>query len=156
MKIFLTAVMCAIAFAVTSDVTAQISTIKVGVDGFTCSLCAKGVEGQFSALDFISSVRTDLKNTTFTLGTKKSPEINFRMVREAVTDGGFTVREILVEGSGKVKIMQDGKITVELSNAEELEIHGAKVELTDKGEVEFKGKLSTDLKSVAITEIRKL
>ncbi|MEZ4689211.1 MAG: hypothetical protein R3A12_03120 [Ignavibacteria bacterium] len=34
---------------------AQITQLTIGVDGFTCSLCAKGVEEQFKSLDFVKS-----------------------------------------------------------------------------------------------------
>ena len=44
---------------------AQVSKVTIGVDGFTCSLCAKGVEEQFKSFEFVNSVKVDLKNTLF-------------------------------------------------------------------------------------------
>jgi copper chaperone CopZ len=138
------------------DSKAQLKELIVGVDGFTCSLCAKGVEGQFKALDFVSDVKTALKNTTFTITLKEKSQVNLKDIREAVTDGGFTVRDIVIEGNGKISSAGNGSYTVTTSNSSDLKLHGVKEELLMDDNVNFKGKLSEDAKSVTITEIRKI
>ena len=50
-----------ITFLSAVNLNAQITKLIIGVDGFTCSLCAKGIEEQFKSLDFVKSVKTDLK-----------------------------------------------------------------------------------------------
>ncbi len=138
------------------DSNAQLKEIIIGVDGFTCSLCAKGVEGQFKALDFVRSVKTDLKNTQFTIALKDNSTVNLKDISEAVTDGGFTVREIIVEGNGKISSIENGAYSVITGNSTVLKLHSVKDELLMEDNVNFKGKLSEDAKSVTVTEIRKI
>ena len=65
-------------FAVNSRSSAQISSITIGVDGFTCSLCAKGVEEQFKSLDFVQSVKHILKDRVCTDIQTKSENSYFK------------------------------------------------------------------------------
>ncbi|MBK6878916.1 MAG: heavy-metal-associated domain-containing protein [Ignavibacteria bacterium] len=138
------------------DSNAQLKEIIIGVDGFTCSLCAKGVEGQFKALDFVRSVKTDLKNTQFTITLKDNTTVNLKEINEAVTDGGFTVREIIVEGNGKISSIENEAYSVITGNSAVLKLHSVKEEFLMDDNVNFKGKLSEDAKSVTVTEIRKI
>ncbi len=140
----------------TAQTNAQIKELLVGVDGFTCSLCAKGVEGQFNALDFVGSVETDLKNTTFTIRFKDKAVVNLKEIREAVTDGGFTVRDIVVEGNGIIKNAGGGVYSIATGNSPDLKLHGLKSEFDENDKVNFKGKVSEDTKSVDVSEIRKI
>ena len=78
---------------------AQITQLTIGVDGFTCSLCAKGVEEQFKSLDFVKSVKTDLKNTTFRLLFKNSPKINILEIKDA------TVFEITPDDAANANVL---------------------------------------------------
>jgi copper chaperone CopZ len=156
MKHFLIILLVTIITGCAISGNAQVKVIKVGVDGFTCSLCAKGVEGQFKALDFIKSVQTDLKNTTFTMKAKDSPQISYKSISDAITDGGFTLREILVEGEGKIINSGNGVISVSMTNSPNLELHGLKEQIADDAKVSFKGKMSSDLKSINISEVRVL
>ncbi|MBP9095828.1 MAG: heavy-metal-associated domain-containing protein [Ignavibacteria bacterium] len=83
-----------------SLVHSQVIQATVGVDGFTCSLCAKGVEEEFMAMDFVKSVKADLKKATFTIVFKKDARIDINMLKDGVTDGGFSVRDILIKAEG--------------------------------------------------------
>ena len=138
------------------DSNAQLKEIIIGVDGFTCSLCALGVEGQFKALDFVRAVQTDLQTTQFTITLKDNTTVNLKEINEAVTDGGFTVREIIVEGNGKISSIENGAYSVITGNSTVLKLHSVKDELLMEDNVNFKGKLSEDAKSVTVTEIRKI
>jgi len=78
----------------------QVSQAVVGVDGFTCSLCAKGVEEQFRSLDFVKSVKVDLLKATFTITFSKGAKIDINKLRDGVTDGGFSLRDISIKAEG--------------------------------------------------------
>jgi len=78
----------------------QVTQAVIGVDGFTCSLCAKGVEEQFRAMDFVKSVKTDLKKATFTITFKNSAKIDIGMLKDGVVDGGFSLRDITIKAEG--------------------------------------------------------
>ena len=156
MKNLLSVISIFLIFFSSIDSKAQLKEIILGVDGFTCSLCAKGVEGQFKALDFVRSVKTDLKNTQFTIALNDNSTVNLKDIREAVTDGGFTVREIIVEGNGKISSIENGAYSVITGNSAVLKLHSVKEEFLMDDNVNFKGKLYEDAKSVTITEIRKI
>ncbi len=83
-----------------SLVRSQVIQAVVGVDGFTCSLCAKGVEEEFRSMDFVKSVKVDLKRATFTITFKKDSKIDINKLKDGVTDGGFSVRDIVIKAEG--------------------------------------------------------
>ncbi|MBN8568350.1 MAG: heavy-metal-associated domain-containing protein [Ignavibacteria bacterium] len=83
-----------------SLVRSQVIQATVGVDGFTCSLCAKGVEEEFRSMDFVKSVKADLKKATFTIVFKKDAKIDINQLKDGVTDGGFSVRDIVIKAEG--------------------------------------------------------
>ncbi len=152
-KKHLTAVILILMFSIPA--ISQVSTIVVGVDGFTCSLCAKGVEGQFKALDFVESVVTNLKSTTFAIVPKKSAKIDFKTIREAVTDGGFTLRDITIEGKGEIQT-KGKKYFLKMPDSSEIELFGLKEDISEGSTVSFKGTLRSDLKSITLSDIRGL
>lgn len=78
----------------------QVTQAVVGVDGFTCSLCAKGVEEQFRSLDFVKSVKVDLLKATFTITFKKGAKIDINKLSDGVSDGGFSLRDISIIAEG--------------------------------------------------------
>lgn len=81
-------------------VHSQVTQATIGVDGFTCSLCAKGVEEEFRSMDFVKSVKADLKKATFTITFKKGAKIDINKLKEGVVDGGFSVRDIVIKAEG--------------------------------------------------------
>jgi len=78
----------------------QVTQATIGVDGFTCSLCAKGVEEEFRSMDFVKSVKADLKKATFTITFKKDSKIDINRLKDGVTDGGFSLRDIVIKAEG--------------------------------------------------------
>lgn len=71
---------------------AQITEIKVGVNGLTCSACTRSVEMSILRLDFVDSVQMSLENTEGLVFTKKTSPIDFNKIAKTVTDAGFSVR----------------------------------------------------------------
>lgn len=135
---------------------AQLKTLTIGVDGFTCSLCAKGVEGQFKELDFVKSVKTDLKNTLFVLTFKSAPQVNISQIRDAVNDGGFSVRDIKVEANGTIKGNSESGYLLITTNAPEINLKDVTVKLNDGQKVSLKGIVGSDINSISVTSIKKL
>ncbi|MEO8211316.1 MAG: heavy metal-associated domain-containing protein [bacterium] len=135
---------------------AQVTRLIIGVDGFTCSLCAKGVEEQFKALDFVKSVKTDLKNTLFILTFKSNPQINVSQIRDAVSDGGFSVRDIKVEAKGTIKGDANTGYILVTNNTSEINLHDVQVKLSEGDRVSLKGNVSTDVNSISVTSLKKM
>jgi copper chaperone CopZ len=136
--------------------SAQITSMTVGVDGFTCSLCAKGVEGQFKSLDFVKSVKTDLKNTLFVLTFKQNAKVDVSQVQDAVTDGGFSVRDIKVEAKGTVKGDPGSGYVLITNNTPDINLSDIKIELSDGEKVSLKGVVNAEVNSISVTSIKKM
>ncbi|MEO8664309.1 MAG: heavy-metal-associated domain-containing protein [Ignavibacteria bacterium] len=135
---------------------AQVTQLTIGVDGFTCSLCAKGVEAQFKSLDFVKSVKTDLKNTLFILSLKSNQPINVSQIRDAVDDGGFSVRDIKIEAKGTIKgNLNSGYIFVS-PNSPEIQLKDINGDLSDGDKVLLKGKINSNSNSISVTSIKKI
>ncbi len=73
---------------------AQVTSIKVGVDGVTCSMCSKGTEKSIKRLSFVESVTMDLNTTEASIFIKSNQTADFKAIAKAITDAGFTVRYI--------------------------------------------------------------
>jgi len=141
-------------FVVTNISFSQVSEAVVGVDGFTCSLCAKGVEGQFKALNYVKSVKTDLKKTQFTLAFNSKTVIDFKEIRDAVTDGGFTLREIDITAKGLLKTDGSSFFLLDAKNSPELKLKGLKGKFKNGEKIVVKGKLNVSDNTVSVSSVK--
>lgn len=135
---------------------AQLKTLTIGVDGFTCSLCAKGVEGQFKDLDFVKSVKTDLKNTLFVLTFNSSPPVDITKIKDAVSDGGFSVRDIKVEAKGTIRGTPESGYFLITKNLPDVILKDVTMNLQEGQKVSLKGTIGSDVNSISVTSIKKL
>lgn len=136
------------------NTNAQVKEINISVDGFTCSLCAKGVEGQFKALEFVSSVKTNLEAASFDLKFKPGMQIKISKIWNAVDDGGFTVGSISVDASGTL-LLSDGNYLLQTGNSPDLKLVNINGDFKDGDKVSVKGSITTAY-SVSINSIKKL
>lgn len=143
-------------FLMNKSLTAQVTKLTIGVDGFTCSLCAKGIEEEFKALDFVKSVKTDLKNAIFVLSFKQNPKVDISKIRDAVFDGGFSVRDIKVEAKGSLKGNPDSGYMLVTTNTPEISLKDIKGEFSNGDEVVLKGRVNSETNSIIVTSIKKL
>ena len=135
---------------------AQVSQLTIGVDGFTCSLCAKGVEEQFKALDFVKSVKTDLKKTEFILTFRSDPKIEISKIRDAVNDGGFSVRDIKVVAKGSIVGDANSGYTLVTTNTPDISLKDVKGNFSTGDKVSLQGKVNSETTSIIVTSIKKL
>jgi copper chaperone CopZ len=141
-------------FLIYSGGNAQVTSAKVGVDGFTCSLCAKGVEGQLKGLNFVQSVSTDLKNSTFTLRFKNNSKIDLPKIGKAVSDGGFTLRNLEVDAKGKLD-ESNGVYKIQTGNTPDFTLTNVNGDFSSNDLVSIKGVFSFKDNSVKIKSIKK-
>lgn len=82
-----------IVFAAT---TAQASFVSadIGVNGLTCSMCARGVEGSLKELSFIDSISIDLNKLIAHITFKKDAKVSIEEIAAMIDDAGFSVRSI--------------------------------------------------------------
>jgi copper chaperone CopZ len=71
---------------------AKITSVQIGVDGLTCSMCSRSVEMAIKKLAFVEEVKMDLKQTQGTITFKAGQNVNFKQLAKAVKDAGFSVR----------------------------------------------------------------
>jgi copper chaperone CopZ len=140
-------------FAVNAN--SQVKEAVIGVDGFTCSLCAKGVEGQLESLGFVKSVKADLKSTTFTITFKSNSKINFAEIQDAVTDGGFTLRDIKVKADGILTGDAASGFSLNTGNTPNLNLKSVTGSYDKGDKVTVKGDISLP-SSVKVTSMKKL
>lgn len=129
----------------------QVTQAVVGVDGFTCSLCAKGVEEQFRSMDFVKSVKVDLKKTTFTIVFKKDINIDINKLRDGVTDGGFSLRDIMIKAEGKYE-----KNHLVTGNTPDLVLKNLNADYTDGDRISISGFVSLSDNSVKVKQAKKI
>jgi copper chaperone CopZ len=79
-----------------ATLTAKASFVSaaIGVNGLTCSMCARGVEGSLMELPFIDSVTIDLNKLIAHITFKKDVKVSIDDVRSMIEDAGFSVRSI--------------------------------------------------------------
>ncbi|MBK8383278.1 MAG: heavy-metal-associated domain-containing protein [Ignavibacteria bacterium] len=138
------------------NLNAQITKLIIGVDGFTCSLCAKGIEEQFKSLDFVKSVKTDLKKTEFALTFKSNPGIELSKIRDAVNDGGFTVRDIKIEAKGYIRGSPGSGFYLVTPNTAEFQLKNINDKIIDGDKVLIKGKVNSGIDLIDIVSLKKL
>jgi copper chaperone CopZ len=71
---------------------AKITSVQIGVDGLTCSMCTRSVEMAIKKLAFVEIVKMDLTQTQGTITFKAGQNVNFKQLAKAVKDAGFSVR----------------------------------------------------------------
>ncbi len=132
----------------------QVKEITISVDGFTCSLCAKGVEYQFKSLEFVKDVKTNLKEATFDIKFKEDKQIKIEEIWDAVDNGGFTVGFVNVNAQGKIsKSGNDVKLVT--GNSKDISLSGKTGELSDGDSVNIEGKIDNSYK-VEVKTIKKI
>ncbi len=90
MKTFIVTLL--LAFAVSAQ--AQLISATVGVNGLTCSMCARGTEETLKRLDFIDTMWVDLNTLEAHITFKKNVNTPIEKIVQAVEDAGFSVRDI--------------------------------------------------------------
>lgn len=155
MKKILFSVLITILIISAGNSFAQVTQAVIGVDGFTCSLCAKGVEEQFKSLEFVKSVKTDLKNTQFTLNFKTDQRLDISKIENAVVDGGFTVREIKITAKGELKGGEGSGFYLVTTNTPDLALSNIKGEFSNDEKVELKGSVNLSNNHIRVSSIKK-
>ncbi len=128
-----------------NNANGEIKQITIQASGLTCSMCSKAIYKAIAALSFVQEVTSDIKNSTYTITPKENTEINFDVLKYAVTEAGFSVASLkagLIFDS--VSIQNDSHIlldkkTFHFMNVQPQTLQGEKtVLLIDKGYISNK------------------
>jgi copper chaperone CopZ len=72
--------------------------IEIEVDGLSCPFCAYGLEKKLKALDSIDKLDIDINEGIIKISLKEGREVNEKDIKEKVTEAGFTLRKLIVDG----------------------------------------------------------
>ncbi len=71
---------------------AQLKSIKIGVNGLTCSQCSRTVELEIRKLPFVADVKMSLEQTVGEIFVKADAAPDYKKIAQAVVNAGFSVR----------------------------------------------------------------
>ncbi|MGN6646266.1 MAG: heavy-metal-associated domain-containing protein [Cytophaga sp.] len=91
-----------ICLSLLSTVSAQIDTVRINVDGLTCSSCSKAVEQKLLQVFFVKSVVMNLNRNEATVLVDFSQQVNWNVLAKAVYDAGFSVGSFKVPACQKL------------------------------------------------------
>jgi copper chaperone CopZ len=89
---------------------AQLVSVEVAIDGFTCSMCAMSVENSIRQLPFVEEVKMDLNKSLAQIFFRKDKDISIRRISDKVYDSGFSVRYIHADYHFQDTILDDYSI----------------------------------------------
>lgn len=93
----------------TCSAKADLLSIKIGINGLTCSMCSRTVEKSLLQLPFIDRVEMNLATTEARVLVKENFVISIKEIARSVKDAGFSVRSVRMEIDLKdVQISEDG------------------------------------------------
>lgn len=134
-----------------SFVHSQVTQATIGVDGFTCSLCAKGVEEEFRSMDFVKSVKADLKKATFTITFRKGSKIDINKLKDGVTDGGFSLRDIVIKAEGTY---ENNRLVT--GNTPDLLLNNLSGEYSNGDKIAISGNVSLSDNVIKVKQVKKI
>jgi copper chaperone CopZ len=75
-------------------ITSNAATIEMEVNGLVCAFCAQGIEKKLRAFPATSDVVVSLEERLVAVSTKEGQDIADDELRRALTDAGYTVKDI--------------------------------------------------------------
>ena len=92
---------------------AQFSKASIQATGLTCALCSNAINKALQKLSFIESVRSDIKNSEFSLVFKQNETVKIDALKEAVEDAGFSIGTLKLTGTfNNIAIEKDRHVTI--------------------------------------------
>jgi copper chaperone CopZ len=108
-------------FAMSSQ--AQFSRATLQATGLTCAMCSNAINKALQAVPFIETVRSDIKNSAFSIVFKTGSEVDIDAIKKAVEDAGFSVGSLKLTGQFKdVKVANDQHVKIGNANFHFLDV----------------------------------
>lgn len=94
---------------ITSIAHSAIRSVKVGINGLTCSMCSRTVEKSMLQLPFVDKVEMSLEATEAKILLKPEASVSMKEIARSVKDAGFSVRFVSVEFDfSDIRVGEDG------------------------------------------------
>lgn len=92
---------------------AQLTRAKLVASGLTCSMCSKSIYEALQKVSGIESVKSNIKESSYSIVFKKEGTVSPDDLKKAVEDAGFSVAKLQVTVSFEnVEIKNDDHISV--------------------------------------------
>ena len=92
---------------------AQFTKASLQATGLTCAMCNNAINKALQIKPFIQSVKSDIKNSSFSIVFKENVDVDIDEIRKAVEDAGFGVGSLKLTGNFKeVKIGNDTHVQI--------------------------------------------
>lgn len=96
------------------SLTAQFTKANLQASGLTCALCTKAINKSLEQLAFVSSVKADIKSSSFEIEFRKGATVDIDAIRKGVEDAGFSVSRLQVTGSfNQMAVKNDAHTSIE-------------------------------------------
>src|SRR5436853_1721126 len=91
-----TAILLVGLFAISAH--AQFIKARLQATGLTCAMCSNAINKSLQKVDFIESVKPDIKNSAFDIAFKPGKDLDIDAIRDAVEDAGFSIGKLQLTG----------------------------------------------------------
>jgi copper chaperone CopZ len=103
---------------------AQFTKANLQATGLTCAMCSNAVNKALQKLSFVESVRSDIKNSAFSIVFRQNAEVSIDAMKAAVEDAGFSVGSLKISGTFQdVKIANDEHVKIGNDNFHFLDVN---------------------------------
>lgn len=96
---------------------AQFTKATLQATGLTCAMCSNAINKALQAVPFIESVRSDIKNSSFSIVFRNDATVQIDEIRNAVEDAGFSIGSLKLTGTFRdVKVGKDQHTKIGTAN----------------------------------------
>lgn len=92
---------------------AQFTKASLQATGLTCAMCSNAINKALQKVSFVESVRSDIKNSAFSIVFKAGESLAIDAIKDAVEDAGFSIGSLQLTGMiGETTIEKDQHIRI--------------------------------------------
>ena len=96
-----------------ASANAQFTKANLQATGLTCAMCSNAINKSLEKLPFITSVRSDIKNSSFKISFREGAEMDIDQIRKAVEDAGFGIGSLQLTGAfSKLNVENDVHVKI--------------------------------------------
>ncbi len=95
------------------QVNAQFKQVTLQASGLTCAMCSNAINKALSKLSFIENIRSNIKESSFSIALKEDQQVDFDAIRKAVEGAGFSVANMKVKANfDNVSVKNDAHVAM--------------------------------------------
>lgn len=106
-----------IASLIVMNASAGFKEATLQASGLTCAMCSNAINKALQKLPFVQTVKSNIKESSFTMSMKPGSSVDFDVIRKAVEGAGFSVANLKVKADfDGVAISNDAHVFVNGKN----------------------------------------